>query len=645
MAYNLLGSRLTYWVGSGGSSTSGPDIRGTGKTYYDQTAEDLANNRSRIKVEYGDVVNVGLYTSYTLTVRIQKKVGSNWENVQTKTYNQSSGNISAGTHIRGNLADVFIPHDSTGSAQVRTYITITDTGAFNSSQSFMYVYDLPQISQQTQAGSLLLIVGQTSVYEINPMSPNYTHSLKITFKGNTYYVGQNGVLTNTEYIFSGTSTNVVCPTSFYALFTTVTDYTGSITLKTYNGSTQVGQETTGVLEVDVSSTECTPQITGTVADTNSTTIALTGSSSIIVPYYSQVRVTPIIQPSAVADTNTTLTIKAIDNVGYSGSYYDAPTAKLSYEIKAKNSREMIAIKTLSASSILDYTKPTVNASSKFNRTSPTADNMYVSFSGTFWNKNFGAISNTLTVKWYVKEKSSSTYTLGGTFTQGTDYTVSGNNYSATNKQLTCPLTGGWSYNKAYDFKIEATDRLGSETLVTSVNKGKPIFYWYEKNNTNYFKVNGTLSATDLKIGNGGLLDLIYPVGSIYVTSNSSFNPNTTFGGTWTPIKDKFILAAGDTYTNGSTGGSADLQAHTHTMAADFYIRHGNTAGTDIVAEGTNTTITTGAYSSTWGNGIYTSSYSHKPDKVAISGNTGSTGNGNGGNMPPYIVKFVWERTA
>ena len=63
----------------------------------------------------------------------------------------------------------------------------------------------------------------------------------------------------------------------------------------------------------------------------------------------------------------------------------------------------------------------------------------------------------------------------------------------------------------------------------------------------------------------------HPVGSLYWTESAE-NPNTTFGGgTWVQIKDKFILAAGDTYTNGATGGSAtvtltvaNLPSHSHT---------------------------------------------------------------------------------
>ena len=67
------------------------------------------------------------------------------------------------------------------------------------------------------------------------------------------------------------------------------------------------------------------------------------------------------------------------------------------------------------------------------------------------------------------------------------------------------------------------------------------------------------------------LNLVYPVGSIYWSSKNT-NPATLFGGTWTQIKDKFILAAGDYYSNGATGGAAtvtltvsNMPSHSHSF--------------------------------------------------------------------------------
>lgn len=44
----------------------------------------------------------------------------------------------------------------------------------------------------------------------------------------------------------------------------------------------------------------------------------------------------------------------------------------------------------------------------------------------------------------------------------------------------------------------------------------------------------------------------YPIGSIYMSVNST-DPGTLFGGTWTRIQGRFLLAAGDGYAAGSTG--------------------------------------------------------------------------------------------
>lgn len=68
-----------------------------------------------------------------------------------------------------------------------------------------------------------------------------------------------------------------------------------------------------------------------------------------------------------------------------------------------------------------------------------------------------------------------------------------------------------------------------------------------------------------------MLQMIYPVGSIYLSVNDT-SPAAFLGGTWERIKDTFVLAAGDKYEAGSTGGEdahkltqdeCGTSAHTH----------------------------------------------------------------------------------
>lgn len=65
---------------------------------------------------------------------------------------------------------------------------------------------------------------------------------------------------------------------------------------------------------------------------------------------------------------------------------------------------------------------------------------------------------------------------------------------------------------------------------------------------------------------------LYPIGSVYISFNST-DPSTLFGGTWTRLKDTFLLVNGDTYAPNTTGGSAtktigvnNLPKHTHSCS-------------------------------------------------------------------------------
>ena len=144
-----------------------------------------------------------------------------------------------------------------------------------------------------------------------------------------------------------------------------------------------------------------------------------------------------------------------------------------------------------------------------------------------------------------------------------------------------------------------------------------------------------------------IVDLIYPVGSIYISMNST-NPSTLFGGTWVQIKDKFLLSAGDTYKVGATGGEA-----THTLTkseipnykigdipeAVPYMhdnwRNGGITGGDL---GNASSSKKGVSNN---NDVLTIT-SGKQWSYKISTNGGGQPHN---NMPPYIAVYMWKRTA
>lgn len=54
-----------------------------------------------------------------------------------------------------------------------------------------------------------------------------------------------------------------------------------------------------------------------------------------------------------------------------------------------------------------------------------------------------------------------------------------------------------------------------------------------------------------------LLDIIYPVGSIYF-STSSISPASSIGGTWTKIENCLLAASGDTYNSAGHFSGSDM---------------------------------------------------------------------------------------
>lgn len=158
-----------------------------------------------------------------------------------------------------------------------------------------------------------------------------------------------------------------------------------------------------------------------------------------------------------------------------------------------------------------------------------------------------------------------------------------------------------------------------------------------------------------------LMKLVYPVGSIYWSSNST-NPSMLFGGTWVQIKDRFVLACGNTYsTVGATGGEAthtltvaEMPAHNHNSSSSTT---NGSVSTDVAGSHTHTYFTAHYHSTSTGkpslNANVTNSYHMSSDcSTNSSGNHSHSitmyarGGGNAhNNMPPYIVKYCWERTA
>lgn len=298
----------------------------------------------------------------------------------------------------------------------------------------------------------------------------------------------------------------------------------------------------------------------------------------------------------------------------------------------------------------------------------------------------------------------------------------------------------WTHKK----KIAYTDSniTGNAATSTTANKVANTLT-IQKNGTNVATFNGSAAATaNITVPtNTDILNLVYPVGSLYLSTVST-NPGTLIGGTWEAYATGRTLVGIDANQNefktaGGTGGSKALQAHTHSFSAtsgnnsvghthsvgahshglnshthsvgahshglnghahsipalsgwaadagnhnhpcqsynmstggwecvrpDGYSgqngqrwiaaagQHGHNVSTNASTTGGNSGSTAnssafntgGASGSTANSTAFNSGGVSANHTHSVSGTTGSTGDGSGGNLPPYIVCYIWKRT-
>ena len=182
----------------------------------------------------------------------------------------------------------------------------------------------------------------------------------------------------------------------------------------------------------------------------------------------------------------------------------------------------------------------------------------------------------------------------------------------------------------------------------------------------------------------------HPIGSLYWSKDST-DPSLLFGGIWVRVKDKFILAAGDSYSVGATGGrssvsltTSELPSHNHTYDKPNTLTAGHRLTLDQIPSHRHKTVDATQLND--GNGAILkwnnkSGYGYQAESAAFgadgcyalaflnTGLTGGPGNDQAGNnhshsigttstnsgskgsgssfniMPPYEVFYCWVRVS
>lgn len=186
----------------------------------------------------------------------------------------------------------------------------------------------------------------------------------------------------------------------------------------------------------------------------------------------------------------------------------------------------------------------------------------------------------------------------------------------------------WTGMKKYNMIQNEDDTVSLQDVTVYSNRDKSFFGAKDAN-----QMNSALNEIAKEINQ--IANYIYPVGSIYLSTNST-NPSTIFGGTWVEwgsgrVPVGVMSSDSDFSAPNKTGGEK-----THTLTRTEMPQHTHTPTVSGRPIGVNSGTTPAWHvqaASDW-------------NIAEVTVTTTSAGGGQPhNNMPPYITCYMWKRTA
>ncbi len=445
--------------------------------------------------------------------------------------------------------------------------------------------------------------GDTISIHMNRNSSSFTHSVRYQFGS------QSGTIATGV----GTGTTWTIPNSLMNLIPNSLSGSGTIYVDTYNGSTKIGTKYCGFTAKVPDSVK--PSCTFTLEDI----LRIDEIYGSPVKGLSKIKVTVTAQ-AAYGSAIDSCTITA-NGVNYSGLtattdfLRTAGTSKVTATVKDKRGRTGTVSYDMK---VLDYAKPTVTALSVHRCNEDGTENDRGEYIKLTFSASVSSMSSKNTAQYYMDYKKP-----GDSSWSRKVFTDLENQYSVSKYSAIVAATS----NSSYDIEVYAKDRHNNVYRATSASTAFTLLNFHpsgtgigvgqvcEKENTMQV-------ALDFEIGGKTIVDLIYPVGSIYLAYNHT-NPGTLFPGTtWARIYGAFPWFTDGNGQIGLTGGEREV-----TLKVDNLPAH-NHGGTYTNAG----TARTHAWLASGG--------------TAMGYDTVNTGGGVAhNNMPPYIQIAAWRRTA
>lgn len=614
-----------------GSITTNESHGRSVKLSWSLSSQSVENNQSTLS---WSITGAGSASGWVMTGGFKAVInGTTVYSTSTDTriqlYNGTS--VASGTTKITHNADGTKSFSLSIEAGVYTYaVSVTASGT----------HTLDTIPRASTVSATNANMGSASTITITRASSSFTHTLTYSFGSTTGTIATKTTSTSVSWTPALTLANQI-PNAVSG--------TCTITCDTYNGSTKIGSKTcTLSLTVPTSVKPTMTSVTATRVDGD-----VPAAWSIYVQNKSKATVKI---NGAAGAYGSTISSYSISGGGYSSTASSFTTGFLTssgtitFTAKVTDSRGRVSDAKTVSISVIAYSAPSFTSYLSQRATSAGVVNDDGTYIRGLISYSYASCSgkNTVTCATYYKKSSASSWTNANkSFSSETAFTFGG---------------GAISTESSYDVKYTITDAFTTVTILDMVStatvlmdfkaggKGIAIGKVSEKDKTLEIA-----DSWELEVHGKKLIDYIYPIGSIYLSVNST-SPATLFGGSWTQLKDRFLLGSGSTYSSGATGGAAthklsvaEMPSHAHDtpffnnmtnngeMKSDFIGVFGKGVTASQALKDTGQTSTMEMW---WINQTNTAEGNEWAYLTSAKG-SGSAHN----NMPPYLVVYMWKRTA
>lgn len=308
-------------------------------------------------------------------------------------------------------------------------------------------------------------------------------------------------VTSGSYTFNFTQDEL---NAFYSFLATTTSGGVYFAIKT-----AIGEATNMAASLaTLSLVSYSPVLNPSITDTNATTAALTGNNQKFIKYHSTARFVVNATPRKGASIASYKTIHG--NATYRGATGTVNNIELNkFELSATDTRNITTTQTVNIS-MIDYVKVTCNIAADLPTTNDTVP---LTVSGNYWNSNFGAQANTLTIQYRYKSNTAPDYT--DWITADVTPTYDGHTYEAV-FEAQVP-----NHVDIFTLQARAIDKLMTIESKTVSVQSFPVFDW----DANDFNFNVPVS----------IQDHLYVTGNIYQNGSAMTDFVVGYGtsGIWT----------------------------------------------------------------------------------------------------------------